>query len=79
LFHREEDGAEQVAGAVWGRLVGQPGGDRLAQFADQLLEFFAAEPDGVLTEADEISRRVGFFPVEVGPGSRPRSRRWPAW
>ena len=55
---REEDGAEQVPAALWGRLVGQPGGDHLAQLGDQLLEFLTAEPDGVLPEADEITEGV---------------------
>jgi hypothetical protein len=66
LLDGEEDGAEQVPAAFLGRLVGQPGGDHLAQLGNQLLEFLAAEPDGVLPEADEISGRVGVFPVEVG-------------
>ena len=33
---------------------------------DQLPEFLAAEPSGVLPEADEVTRRVGVFLVEGG-------------
>jgi hypothetical protein len=72
LLDGEEDGAEQVPAALWGRLVGQPGRDHLAQLGDQLLDFL--EPDGVLPEADEITGGVGVFPGAGGgqsPGSSP--------
>jgi hypothetical protein len=41
-------------------------GDRSAQLGDQLLQFLAAGPDGVLPVADEVASRVGVIPVEVG-------------
>jgi hypothetical protein len=43
-------------------LASRGGGDHLAQLGDQLLEFLAAEPDGVLPEADEVTGGVGVFP-----------------
>ncbi|MEU8691514.1 sigma factor [Streptomyces sp. NPDC048665] len=66
FLDRKEDRAEQVPRAVACGLVGQPGGDRAAQLTDQLVEFVAAEPDGVLPVADEIRGRVGVVLSEVG-------------